>query len=47
VIETKYECTRVDWCSKEVMGTFGVEVWKHIRRGWVKFSQFIHFKVGV
>ncbi len=21
------------WCSKEVLGTFGVGVWKHSRRG--------------
>jgi len=21
------------WCSKEVSGSFGVGVWKHIRRG--------------
>jgi hypothetical protein len=47
VIETKYDCTRVGWCSKEVMRTFGVGVWKHIRRGWDKFSKFVRFEMGV
>jgi hypothetical protein len=47
VVETKYDSTRGGWCSKEVMGTFGVGVWKHIRRGWDKFSTFVRFEVGV
>jgi hypothetical protein len=33
VIEAKYECMRGGWSSKEVMGTYGVRVWKHIRWG--------------
>jgi hypothetical protein len=28
------------------MGTFGVGVWKHIRRAWEKFSKFVRFEVG-
>jgi hypothetical protein len=43
VIETKYGSIKGGWCSKEVTGTFGVEVWKHIRRGWDKFSNFVRF----
>ena len=38
---------RGGWCSKEVMGTFGVGVWKQIRRGWDNFSNFLRFEVGV
>jgi len=34
------------WCSKEVLGTFGLGVWKHIRREWEKFSNFVCFEVG-
>jgi hypothetical protein len=27
--------------------TFGVGDWKHIKRGWNKFSNFVRFEVGV
>jgi hypothetical protein len=47
VIEVKFESLRGGWCSKEVLGTFGVGVWKHIRRGWDKFHNLVHFEVGV
>jgi hypothetical protein len=30
-----------------VLGTFGVGLWKHIRRGWDKFHNFVRFEVGV
>jgi hypothetical protein len=45
VIDVKFECLKGGWCSKEVLGTFGVGVWKHIRRGWDKFSNFVCFEV--
>jgi hypothetical protein len=47
VIDVKFESLRGGWCSKEVLGTFGVGVWKHIRRGWDKFYNFVRFEVGV
>jgi hypothetical protein len=47
VIETKYDSIGGGWCYKEVMGTFGVGVWKHIRRGWEKFSNFVRLEVGL
>jgi hypothetical protein len=47
VIEAKYESMRGGWRSKEVLGTFGVVVWKHIRRRWDKFSNFVRIEVGV
>jgi len=28
------------------MGKYGVGVWKHIRQGWAKFSNFVSFEVG-
>jgi hypothetical protein len=47
VIEARYESIRCGWCLKEVMGTYVVGVWKHIRRGWDSFSKFVCFEVGV
>jgi len=46
MIETKYDSIEGGWCYKEAMGTFGVEVWKHIRSGWDMFSKFVRFEVG-
>jgi hypothetical protein len=37
VIDAKFESLKGAWCSKEVSGSFGVGVWKHIRRGWRSF----------
>jgi hypothetical protein len=31
VIDVKFDSLKGGWCSKEVLGTFGVNVWKHIR----------------
>jgi hypothetical protein len=46
VIEVNFEILKGEWCSKEVLSTFGVGVWKHIKRGWDKFSNFVRFEVG-
>jgi hypothetical protein len=46
VIEVKFDSLRGGWCSKEVLSTFRVGVWKHIRREWDKFHKFARFKVG-
>jgi hypothetical protein len=32
MMETKFDSMRGGWCSKEVMGPFGVGVWTYIRR---------------
>jgi hypothetical protein len=47
VIEVKYVSMRGGWFSTEVVGTYGVSVWKHIRRGWDSFSKLVRFPVGV
>jgi hypothetical protein len=39
VVEAKYDSLSGGWCSKEVVGPFGVGVWKHIRRGWGCFLE--------
>jgi hypothetical protein len=46
VVEVKYGSMDGGWCTNQVMGTYGVGVWKHIRRGWECFSKFIKFEVG-
>jgi exonuclease III len=46
VVEIKYGSLAGGWCTKQVEGSFGVGVWKHIRRGWESFSKFIKFEVG-
>jgi len=32
--------------GKEVVGPFGVGVWKYIRKGWEVFSRFVTYEVG-
>jgi len=46
VIDAKFESLMGGWCLKKVSGSFGVGVWKHIRRGWEKFRNFVRFEVG-
>jgi hypothetical protein len=41
VVEAKYGSLNGGWCSKEVEGSFGVGVWKHIRRGWSVFLEMV------
>jgi hypothetical protein len=37
VVDVKYDSLSGGWCSKEVGGSYGVGVWKCIRRGWAGF----------
>jgi hypothetical protein len=37
---------RGGWCSKEVGGSFGVGVWKCIRRGCDAFAAHVRYAVG-
>lgn len=46
VVEAKYGSMWRGWCFNEVVRSFGVEVWKNIRREWGVFSRFIKFEVG-
>jgi hypothetical protein len=34
------------WFSNGVNGSYGVELWKFIRKGWEDFSSFTIFEVG-
>jgi hypothetical protein len=42
-VDVKYDIMRGGWCSKEVRGPYGVEVWKCIGRGWDIFKQHVRF----
>jgi hypothetical protein len=46
VIEVKYGSLRGGWCSAEVVGSYGVRVWKYIGRGWDNFYKFVRLEVG-
>ena len=34
------------WCSNGVQGTYGICLWKNIRKGWDSFCSLVAFKVG-
>jgi hypothetical protein len=45
-VDSKFESLWGGWCSLEPTGTFGVGLWKNIRKGWKKFVGFSRFEVG-
>jgi len=46
VVDFKYGSMRCGWCSKEVGGSFGVGVWKCIRRGGDAFAAHVRYDIG-
>jgi len=46
VIDSKFGSMWGGWCSRELVGAFGVGLWKNIRKGWETFSGFTRFEVG-
>lgn len=34
------------WCSDESRGSYGVSVWRYIRKGWSNFQDRLAFGVG-
>jgi len=46
VIEVKYGSVRGGWSSLPVMGSYGVSVWKFIRRGWDNVAQYLRYEMG-
>jgi len=46
VIDSKFGSMWGGWCSQELVGAFGVGLWKNIRKGWATFSGFTRFEVG-
>jgi hypothetical protein len=45
-VDSKYGNLWGGWGSNEVHGSYGVGLWKNIRRGWVEFSSHTRFEVG-
>jgi hypothetical protein len=45
VVNIKYGSMRGGWCSKEVVGSFGVGIWKSIRKGWDAFLAHVRYDV--
>jgi len=37
---------RGGWSSLPVTGSYGVSVWKFIRRGWDNVAKYLRFEVG-
>jgi hypothetical protein len=46
VIDVKYGSVRGGWSSLPVMGSYGVSVWKFIRRWWDNVAKYLRFEVG-
>ena len=46
VIATKYGSSGGGWCSNMVSGSYGVSLWKSIRKDWDSFKSFISFDIG-
>jgi hypothetical protein len=44
-VETKYDSLRGGWCSNKFVGSFGVGMWKNIRRGWEVLSKFLKYEM--
>jgi hypothetical protein len=44
IVDKKYGSLVGRWCTKGLTGTYGVSLWKHIRRGWVVFYYFSVWK---
>lgn len=46
VVAIKYGSMSGGWCSEEARGSFGVGVWKCIRRGCDAFASHVRYEVG-
>jgi hypothetical protein len=46
LIFSKYGNLHGDWTIREVLGPYGVSLWKHIRKDWGHFVRHLHFEVG-
>ncbi len=46
VVEAKYGSLWGGWCSKDVKGSYGLSLWKYIRKGWEIFSNHLYMQVG-
>jgi hypothetical protein len=44
VVNIKYGSQWGGWCLNLVNGSYGVVLWKFIRRGWEEFSRFTRLR---
>lgn len=45
-MDSKFGSLWGGWYSFELVGAYGVGLWKNIRKGWETFSSFARFEVG-
>jgi hypothetical protein len=45
VIDVKYRSVRGGWCSLPPARSYGVSVWKYVRRGWDTFAKHVRLEV--
>jgi hypothetical protein len=45
-VDSKYGSSWGVWCSNEAHGSYGVGLWKNIKRSWGVFSSHARFEVG-
>lgn len=46
IIGAKYDVMEGGWCTANGHGSYGVSVWRYIRRGWSDFWDKLNFTVG-
>jgi hypothetical protein len=44
VVDIKYGSSQGRWCSNDVNGSYGVRLWKNIRRGWGSFLDLLDLR---
>lgn len=46
VVVSKYEEGNHFWFPKKIYTTYGVRVWKGVRKGWDSFARNLSFDIG-
>jgi hypothetical protein len=46
IIGAKYGVIEGGWCSVDGRGSYGVSLWRYIRRGWSDFRDNVNYEVG-
>jgi hypothetical protein len=45
-VDAKYGSTWARWCSLDPPGSYGVGLWKNIKKGWSLFSSHTRLVLG-
>ncbi len=43
---SRYSSSHGGWTTREVIGPYGISLWKHIWNEWGSFARQLHFEVG-